>query len=79
MVQRRERLKKQLLQLQLEKFESETSLPLQNPATEADHTPTSSTLQERSYSASELDSSSDVDIPLPRQTRYRVTISITSL
>ena len=76
MVQRRERLKKQLLQLQLEKLELDTSFPPHHPVTVADHTPNTGTLiQDRSYSASELDSSSDLDmdVPPPRQTRYVFT------
>lgn len=69
MVQRRERIKKQLLQMQLERLELEANLPLHHTQTEAAPTVNVSTVDDRS--SSELENSSDVevDIPLPRQTR----------
>lgn len=73
MVQRRERLKKQLLQAQLENVNLETHFHLHGTPTVAAHTANFSTLQDRRFllqdrssllqdrSSSELESSSDVE------------------
>ena len=68
MVQRRERIKKQLLQIQWEELKlAAANLPLEHISTVGNHTAHVSTYEDRS--SSEFDSSSDVDTPSLRQTR----------
>lgn len=67
MVQKRERLKKQLLQMRWETVKTRTSLLLERVSTAAAPTAYAATQEDRS--SSELESSSDGDSPTPRQTR----------
>lgn len=68
MVQRRERIKKQLLQIQWEELKLEAgSLPLEHVSSVGNHTAYVSTYEDRS--SPEFESSSDVDTPSLRQTR----------
>lgn len=68
MVQKRERLKRQLLQMQWDTVKTRTSLQHEHISTVAAPTMDVSTVNDRS--ASELESSSDTDVPTPRQTRW---------
>ena len=74
MVQRRERLKKQLLQIHSERLKLETILETENLASNIQtlSLPTSyvCTDEERSTSDVDVESSSDVDTPSLRQTRW---------